>query len=181
MTWLTIIVGIIIVWYLIRVLGSKLIYYKKTRIEDFPRFLGSLMVQFDDGGLLFFQHEGSDRFLQFVKYIQDGKESLNFGFPDAPWSRMYFDRVKECLQSGNISFEITKTEREDTRSFLDVYDISSIEEASKISILVIQAMGLSSEDTFTTHFEGKFNMKVWRANSDKYNKYLKRHLTSHSS
>jgi len=178
MIWIAVIIGIVAIAYLI---ANRTIHYKAITFEDFPRFLASLMVQFSDGGLLFFEHEGSERSMQFVKYIKDGKESLHFSFPEAPWSRDFFEGVKQRLLDEKIVFSIVKTDREPTKAFLDVADIPSIEQAVAISKLAMSAMNLSLHDTFTAYFRGKVNIKISENNAPLYNKYLGRNLTSRSS
>ena len=178
MIWLAVVIGIAALIYLI---GSRTKYYKAVTFEDFPRFLASLMVQFSDGGLLFFNHEGSERFLQFTKYIHDGKESLHFGFPDAPWSRDFFESIKKKFLDEKIHFSVVATHSEPTKAFIDVADIPSIEQATTISRLAMSAMNLSMRDTFTAYFRGRVSTNIYKNNAPLYDKYLGRNLTSRSS
>ena len=150
----------------------KPIRHNGKTVSEMPSFLASLMVSHTDGALLFIEHEGSDEFLQFVKYIRGGRETLNFGFPNSPWSRFYFDQLKTLLQESHIDYQIEPTGRSDTQAFLNVHDISSIEQAQTIIELALKAMDLGPHERFSVLISGGVRLRIWRRNAAVYRKYF---------
>lgn len=58
-----------------------------------------------DGGILFVEVRGDDRFLQLRKQIRaKGDVSLRCDFPTVAWSEPYYEKVKEYLDGAGISY-----------------------------------------------------------------------------
>jgi hypothetical protein len=98
MTWLIIVVLVTAGAYVVLRQLNKPKYYRGITRDAFPKFINDMMSQGGDGFLLFFEHEGSNRFLQFAKYIESpSRRNLHFGFPLAPWSVDYYAALKDRL------------------------------------------------------------------------------------
>lgn len=58
-----------------------------------------------DGGMLFIEVRGDDRFLQLRKHIQaKGDVSLRCDFPLVAWSERYYESVREYLDGARIAY-----------------------------------------------------------------------------
>jgi hypothetical protein len=163
MKWAAVILLLAIAGYLLFRWGSKPIHYRHMTTADFPRFTKSLISQGGDGALLFICHEGSERFVQFAKYLFPARE-LHFGFPDAPWSRNYFRLVEAALTDAGFSC-IHRATGDDgaVRSFLCIDRISSPEDGARIATIAFGAMGLGTEALYAIHKEGPVSGKEWKS------------------
>src|SRR6266496_5346578 len=105
-------------------LGSRLkpIRYRHQTLKDIRRFTESLFAQAGDGALLFVHHEGSDRFVQFVKYLSP-KNAVHFAFPDVPWSRDLYSAVRGAL--AEAGFACVEQSGSDGTRFACIDDIPS--------------------------------------------------------
>jgi len=162
MKWI-IIVGLILAGvYLFLRWAAKPIYYRQLTLADFPRFTESLFSQGGDGFLLFIHHDGSERFVQFAKYLSP-KRTVHFGFPDAPWSRLYYPAVQRALADADFPCYDSPTQDDKLiLCFLCVDDIPSPEKATQIASIAFEAMGLDAKATFTIHQEGPISLKEWK-------------------
>ena len=86
MTWLLVAASVLLGVVAFRHFGSKPARHRGQSAEQFERFLTTLELCGRDGGLLFIEHEGSERFVQFMKLGDDPNDltSLGLGVPDAP-------------------------------------------------------------------------------------------------
>lgn len=154
---LGIVVTIIILWWL-----KKPIYYRNVERDEIERFIKGLLDVGADGSLLIIQHEGSPRFIQFAKYIEnETKTNLHFGFPDAPWSRESFESLEKKLKSAGIKYKIQLTsDNEYVRKFLNVDNIRDIATAVRIANIAFDVMGLDEKEKFKIHYEGYISRKA---------------------
>ena len=143
----------IFIWW-----GNKPIYYKNVQTNEFEKYVKAFLNQSKTGSLIFIQHESSDRFVQFAKYeSKDLRPILNFGFPDAPWSRTYFDNVLVMLQENHIDYETMKAERM-VNQFIYVNIASdnadyAAKTATNLAIKVFKAMDLDEEAHYRISFK----------------------------
>ncbi len=143
------------------------LHYRRVKPEEFAGFLRDFLKQGADDSLMFIQHEASPRFVQFAKYCSDqGQIILHLGFPDAPWSREYFDSLAKRLQALGIDFKITTGEGLIHR-FLEIdlgkEDLENkISNGAHIARVVFEAMGLSESDNFKVYFEGGLSAEAAR-------------------
>src|SRR5882762_3616892 len=108
-------------------------YYRGITRDAFPKFINGMMVQGGDGSLLFFEHEGSDRFLQFAKYIESPSgRNLHFGFPLAPWSTAYYATLKAKLTAAGFRCSEKETGEGEVERFLCVDYLESADEAARL-------------------------------------------------
>jgi hypothetical protein len=158
-----IIVGLVMIGvYLFLRWSAKPIHYRHLTSTDFQSFTESLFSQGGGGALLFIHHEGTDRFVQFAKYLSP-KRMIHFGFPDAPWSRSYFPAVQNALSAAGFScYESPTKDDHQTLRFLCIDDISTGRKAAEIALIAFTAMGLGAEATYTIHQEGSISLKEWK-------------------
>ena len=147
------------VYFLLR-LGAKPIRYRHQTLRDIQRFTESLFAQGGHGALLFINHEGSDRFVQFAKYLSP-KSTVHFAFPDVPWSRDFYSSVSAALSSAGFSC-IERLGTDGTR-FVDIDDIPSGQKAADVASVAFAAMGLGADARFTIHQEGPVSLKEWKS------------------
>jgi len=113
-----------------------------------------------NGFLLFFEHEGSDRFLQFAKYIEgQNRTNLHFGFPLATWSAIYYDQLKEKLVAEGFNCDERETGEEVVTRFLCVDHIRDGQEAGRLASLALEVLGIDKRDKFTAHYEGPLSLE----------------------
>lgn len=167
MTWIVVFVLLIfalIFW------GRQPNYYRNQRYSDFVRFIEGLIISGGDGCLLFIKHQRSARFVQFAKYISKNSDIiLNFGFPDAKWSRAYFTSICKAFDANGVDYQVRGTG--DTGDFvLRFIDITrKVDETAKvaqqfatIAKISFSVMGLDETQTFRIHFEGDFKIQSLR-------------------
>lgn len=131
------------------------VYYKNVPLTGVERFLSDLLQYFADGSILFVEHPGSPRFVQFVKYL-DGKAhaNLHFSFPEAEWSAPYFTKVAATLRAAAIPYTIRDTSEPLCPRFIDVDGIADPRLAFSVARAALSALGFSEADTFRIHFKG---------------------------
>jgi hypothetical protein len=117
---------------------------------------------------MFIEHEGSDRFVQFAKYQLDNSRTiLHFGFPDAPWSRQYFDAIVKVLEKLDVGHKITTGEAQIHR-FVEVDlaldDIeNTVSIGARIAKAAFEVMGLSENARFKIHYRGDLSPEAARS------------------
>ncbi len=148
-------------------LGRRPVYHRNIKSEEFEKYLRALLSECADGSLMFIDHEGSERFLQFAKYRSNqGQTILHFGFPDAPWSRQYFESIVKLFQTSGITYNITPGEGLVQR-FLQT-DLTTedpkkaITTAAFIARATFGAMGLSESSRFKIHYRGNLSREAIR-------------------
>jgi hypothetical protein len=142
--------------------GVKPIYYRRMTSADFRRFIEGLISQGGDGALLFIRHEGSERFVQFAKYLSP-RRSVHFGFPDAPWSRDHFTAVEAAMSTAGFLCHLRDTQDGGpVTRFLCIDDLSSAKEAGEVALVAFRAMGLGPEESYEIHQEGPVSLKEWK-------------------
>ena len=116
---------------------------------------------------MFIHHDDSERFLQFAKCRSNqGQMFLHFGFPDAPWSRQYFESIVKMVQTSGITYNITPVEGL-VRRFLEI-DFSTedptkaITAAACIARAAFEAMGLNKSARFKIHYRGSLSREAAR-------------------
>lgn len=74
-------------------------------------------------GFLVIEDLDANRFIQFRKYIpggQIGGHGLEFSFPNAPWSRAYFPKLRDILTAKGIPFREARENRGHVTAFIHV-------------------------------------------------------------
>jgi hypothetical protein len=93
--------------------------YKNSRLveDSFEEFFQILLEDKVEGAQLLIEVPQVGGFIQFVKY---DARSFGCGFPDAEWSRGYFEKATECAQAMRLDYSVQPTGRNDVTRFLDV-------------------------------------------------------------
>lgn len=99
-----------------------------------------------DGATMILRDMGSERFVQFRKYIAEpGKMGLETHFPSAPWSREYYDSVLALLRKKAIAFEILTTNARPTTEFVHIDFGSDVTQAAAWTVEVFRLVFGCSE------------------------------------
>ena len=108
--------------------------------------------------LLVIRHPASEVFVQFVKRQTASSYVLGFGFPDAGWSRAYFDAVARAVTDAGLNHEIVSTGDAAVPRFLEV-EIGPDEpdQAVRLANLAFDAMGVD-RSTFVATMEGELDV-----------------------
>ena len=147
----------------VRWLSRPIVYRRRadamSDMVEMPRMSGA-------GSVLRVEHEGSGRFIQFVQRSDTlGIDDILFGFPDAPWSRPFFDDMRRRLGANGIEFVIRETGRADTRRFLEV-PISGNDESVTLAAtdligIAMDALDLPEGAVFEVHVDGAPDHAKW--------------------
>lgn len=122
--------------------------HRKIETRDLGTFLETLLVRGFDQGLLVIRPPGKrdERFVQFAKYIEEGRRGLQFAFPDSTWSAHMYGEVKDLLRSLDVPFEERGTEETTTRSFILVDLGEDLETAQTIAESAVhEVFGLADD------------------------------------
>lgn len=121
--------------------------FRDVPIRDLRRHLEFLLGIAKPGSFLIFKDRNSLRSVQFRKDVDErGAGFLALDFPDAPWSRCYFEGVARVLKTHSVHFDLVPTEFPECRRFLVVENIESAEEAQKIAELIFRELGFEGND-----------------------------------
>lgn len=156
MWWLIGLAGVGVLYWLLQ--PAKPLRHKHKSITEVIPLLDALRMKVP-GGVLIIEHEGSERFIQFAqRSAVIGSEHLLFGFPDAPWSREYFDRVVSRIRDQFGRCRIRETGEAQVPRFAEV-DLwgdrdAVVREATALIDLTLEVLGLGPDDRFTAWVSG---------------------------
>lgn len=154
--------GLFAWWWLYQ--SKKPYFHRGVTTDKFEWLLEGLAKTTQDGTVLIIEHEGSTRFLQFVTHNTPSGACLGFSFPDAPWSREYFDMLRMELSNEGFEVGIGRTGDEPVRRFLEVELQGSVGEQIKSALRVAAAacrvMNLNNDQKFTAHFRGLLDSRM---------------------
>jgi hypothetical protein len=136
-------------------LGRRPVYHSGQRAEAFPRFLAALDAESPDGAVLVIEHEGTERFVQFAKYVEEPEDPvILLGFPDAPWSRAFYEPVRERLTAAGFDVSESFGTGDAVPRFLDVGGLPDPARAAEAAVLAFDVMGIGTGATFTLSWPG---------------------------
>jgi len=96
-------------------------------------------------GFIVIQDRNSEHFVQFRKYIlRNGGYGLELGFPEAPWSRTYFPKLRDALTAEGTPFRETRESQGEVTAFIHVdcgQDIDRAVELARLCIFDIFGLG----------------------------------------
>jgi len=102
---------------------NKPIAYRGLLLTDIKRFVEGFLHQLGPGSVLLLEHETRRGFLQLA--IVDRRDQwlkVEYGLPDADWSRDQFDQVHDAMENAGYSIEVETNEgNEQIPRFLRVY------------------------------------------------------------
>ena len=171
MQWAILSFLILIAAYLLYWWGAKPIHYRHQTPKDIRHFTEAFFAQGGDGALLFVHHEGSERFVQFAKYLVP-KRMVHFGFPEVAWSQPHYSSVHAALTGAG--FACVQQQGSDGTRFLCIDDINSAEHAAEIALAAFTAMGLGMDARYTIHQAGPVSLGEWKRNAPNWKKFTKK-------
>lgn len=130
--------------------GNKPVKHLNLQIEDLPKFLTSLFSLGKPDAILFFDHHGSEKFLQFL--VVEGS-TIQYGLPRTSWSEPYFDTIEKELKGAGFNVKRSPTTSPQIIEFLEVPGLTSTDEAVRLSRIVLRALGIMN-DSFVAYFKG---------------------------
>lgn len=84
-------------------------------------YLETLLRRGHDRACIIITDIPTDAFVQFAKYVRPGRETgLQLGFPRAPWSEPFYERLQAFLERHEIAFSVQPTGGEPVTEFLHV-------------------------------------------------------------
>lgn len=93
--------------------------YDEQTIADVKHKADRLLRRGYEGGFMIVSERQSDRFVQFRKYIHHrGEFGLELGFPRAPWSTKYYDRVLQLVETEGLPVVVQPTNDSPVTEFL---------------------------------------------------------------
>jgi len=152
--------------------SNKPYYHRNLSQDRFEWLLRTLAETLRDESILLIEHQGSDRFIQFVKSRSAAGTCLGFAFPDAPWSRTYFEPLCSALSEHGFEAARSETGDENVPCFVEVEFTGStpeqVGEAVRVAEIACQVMELGANERFTAHFRGELDSAAvieesWRA------------------
>lgn len=121
---------------------------------DLEPFFETLVEQCADGSLLFIEHPGSDRFLQFALYrFEGGGGGIRISFPDAPWSRTYVEGVKETLSSQGLPVRLDMVDTPPVRAFVASHLPLDAARAAEVASLLLDSLELPQDETLQVRYD----------------------------
>jgi hypothetical protein len=87
--------------------GRKPHKHREVSLADLEGFFEVLLRRGGNGGFMMIEIPRTSLFVQFSKYILNGGLiGLQFDFPLAPWSEMYYEPLKQELQEGGLHYTV---------------------------------------------------------------------------
>jgi hypothetical protein len=159
MTYLIIIVVFFVLILAFVYFGKKPKIYKKISQKNLKYYLEILLNRGYDRGFIIIRisdDKKPKRIIQFSKYIGESKNvGMQFDFPLAQWSRPYYEKLKILLNENKIDFKIERISDEDVLEFIVIDFKRDLDEAFKLSILVLEELfNLDTNDFVDLWFEG---------------------------
>jgi len=103
---------------------------------------------------MFIETPDRKKFLQFRKYIKSRSNvGLEFGFPLAPWSGEYYEKVKESLERKDIDYSIAGTNERVVTEFLLIDLRQDVEKGIEVARLILrEVFGLRPDEKISLYF-----------------------------
>lgn len=148
-----------LVWFGLR--RSKPLKHK-IALSDvaFHKILSVLFYRGYEGGLLIIQARGGQPFIQFLKYIDDAGVGIRSDFPLAPWSKGYFDRLRQSLDQRSTKYSIYDVPESESLNnpvtkFIEIDFGQDLDAASELARLtLVDVFNLNPDEILTYYFEG---------------------------
>jgi hypothetical protein len=140
--------------------ANQPIAYRGLLLTDSQRFLESFILQSGTGSVFLLERQSSPGFLQLAIGEQQGpKLEVEFGLPDAEWSRKHFDLVHAATKNAGYSNRIeTNPGNKDIPRFLRVYVAGNRGDLILGSLQILQLaadkLGFNKDDRYTLRMSG---------------------------
>jgi hypothetical protein len=153
----TLLVGIVSLLLLVVFLyhyGKRPLRHRRAVADDLSEPFQVLLYRGYDGGLMIIEAPDRKRFLQFRKYIKSRHNvGLECGFPRAPWSVEYYDRVRECLDGRGIDYSIAPTGDRATTEFLLIDLRQDVSKGVEVARLILgEVFGLKPDEVISLRY-----------------------------
>ena len=143
--------------------GGRPSYHRHGALGAYEDALRQLAEMMKVGTVYVIEHRDSERFLQFARR----EDAVRFGFPDAPWSRAYFEPVVRALADAGVPTEVVSTGDAVITRFLHAELQGTAAEVGagtiKVARLAAAAMGLREEESYRGHYEGGYDPVAYLA------------------
>ena len=110
--------------------------HNRLRLPDVRKYLEVLLERGGGGGFLIIRDPGSERFIQFKKYVGptegNGGGGIIAHFPKTSWSNRYYEPLKAFLHRENVPFSILPVDTLPTTEFLEIDFGTDIDKATRI-------------------------------------------------
>ena len=127
---------------------------------DFHKILSVFLDRGYNGGLLIIEAREGELFIQFLKYIDDDSVGIRSDFPLAPWSKNYFDRLKQALDHRSTKYTVWDVPESDSLNnpvtrFLEIDLGQDLDAASELARLtLVDVFNLNPNEILTYSFDG---------------------------
>jgi hypothetical protein len=154
---LAVLIGLII-WLLLR--RAKPTKYRIALSDvDVRKFLRVLLYRGYNGGFLIIEAREGEPFIQFSKYIANDRVGIQFDFPQAPWSKDYFDPLKQALDRRFSKYKVSDVPGSDLSNpvtkFLEIdlgQDLEAAAELARLSL--VDVFKVDPNENLTIYFDG---------------------------
>jgi hypothetical protein len=144
----------ILVWWL-----SRPLHHHGVRFDDLDRFFASWVADLATGTVIVLRDDATHHFVQFVLNKDHEAPELDLGFPDAPWSRDFFENVRVAVEEAGFSTRIQGTDSKAVGRFLEATvrggDEPLTAKAIRLTTTVLRAMGHDETTRLTVWAEGR--------------------------
>lgn len=148
---LGIIIFLILLFSYLWKLGKKPYKSRRKCSDDLGEFFKLFLSNGRNGAHLFIDIPSIDGFIQFVKL---DSQKLQSHFPDAPWSRPYFEKAVKCTKELGLSYVVESTGLTDTTRFLIINFDDDLDVAQLfVKSIFNNAFSLSEDDSIVLWFE----------------------------
>jgi len=163
MFWMWLIVGIVLLALvfggLMRLLARP-IPYRGLLLTDTERFLKGFLLQLGPGSVLMLERESGPGFLQLAIRERHGDLwQIEFGLPDADWSRERFDLVRDAMVNAGIANDVeTNRDNKDIPRFLRVYIEGNRDDLILVLLRILELaanqLEFKKDDQYTLRMSG---------------------------
>ena len=105
--------------------------------------LDVLLQKGSTSGRLIIDVKGSDKFIQFEKYVDGSRQGVQLAFPKSPWSEDFYEGVRHVVRLRRLPFNIVMTSRDaPTTEFIIAELETDVQKAQELaSTLLIDVLG----------------------------------------
>jgi hypothetical protein len=93
---------------------------------------------------------------RFIQFAKRDKENLNFGLPDARWSKKHVNNVAKAFKYKNIQYTIHLTGEDAVIRSLVIIN-TKIDKAVEIAKIAFHAMNIQPSGHFQAYIKGAFD------------------------
>jgi len=136
---------------MVRSFNSSLLT-RRTTLKELGFYLEGLLELCERESVIFFKTGLYT--LQFVNVSECNIHGLDFSFPDAGWSRDYFDLIRRSFSSEGIEYVVRPLEDGEIPRFLDVGNLD-LATAKKVTLIAMNALP-PCEDDLEVEYKGSW-------------------------